>query len=80
MVIVTFFSCRVIFRAESDGKFAHLVQGGDPVTFSKSKEDQNSRTHERIHRLKMQGSFFKQGLNDAATDTSSSSSPPSPEH
>ncbi|XP_038860265.1 lipoprotein lipase-like [Salvelinus namaycush] len=73
---------KVIFRAESDGKFAHLVQGGDPVTFTKSKEDQNSRTHERIHRLKMKGSFFKQGLNDAATDTSPSSSslPPSPEH
>ncbi|XP_041698409.2 lipoprotein lipase [Coregonus clupeaformis] len=68
---------KVIFRAESDGEFAHLVQGGDPVTFTKSKEDQNSRTHERIHRLKKQGSFFKQGLNDAATDTSPSLSPSS---
>uniref|UniRef100_A0A667ZGM0 Lipoprotein lipase n=1 Tax=Myripristis murdjan TaxID=586833 RepID=A0A667ZGM0_9TELE len=56
---------KVSFRAK-DAEFAHLVQGGDAVTFLKSKEDQNSRRRERLHRRKMHGSFFKQGQNEAA--------------
>lgn len=46
----TGFICRVSFRAK-DAEFAHLVQGGDAVTFLKSKEDQNSRRLERWERM-----------------------------
>ncbi|XP_067108723.1 lipoprotein lipase [Osmerus mordax] len=64
---------KVIFRVR-EGEFAHLVQGGESVSFVKSKEDQNSRKMERLHRLKMHGSFFKQGMNEAAVDKTPSSS------
>ncbi|KAM3833847.1 lipoprotein lipase-like [Diretmus argenteus] len=37
---------KVTFRVK-DSDFAHLVQGGDAVTFVKSKDDQNSRQLER---------------------------------
>ncbi|KAL0966540.1 hypothetical protein UPYG_G00296490 [Umbra pygmaea] len=63
---------KVIFKATIDGELAPLVQGGQPVTFTKSKGDQSSRRHERRHRLKMHGSFFKHGLNDAIEGTSTS--------
>ncbi|KAM4605734.1 lipoprotein lipase [Polymixia lowei] len=72
---------KVIFRV-MDSEFAHLVQGGDAVTFVKSKQDQQSRRLERLHRLKFHGSFFKQGMNEATETESlvlpspSSSSPP----
>ncbi|XP_010889273.1 lipoprotein lipase [Esox lucius] len=56
---------KVVFKAESYREFANLVQGGDPVTFTKSKEARNSRTHKRTHRLKIHGSSFK-GLNVAS--------------
>ncbi|XP_071376674.1 lipoprotein lipase [Centroberyx affinis] len=68
---------KVIFTAKGS-EFAHLVQGGDAVTFVKSKEDQNSRRLGRLHRLKVHGSFFKQGVNEAAIAESSSSPLPSP--
>lgn len=63
---------KVIFRPK-DAEFAHLVQGGESVSFVKSKEDQNSRKMERVHRLKMHGSFFKQDMKNAAIDKTSSS-------
>ncbi|XP_056149714.1 lipoprotein lipase isoform X2 [Lampris incognitus] len=62
---------KLVFRAK-DSKLAHLVQGGDAVMFVKSKEAQNSRRRQRLHHLKVHGSLFKQGLNEAATDEPSS--------
>ncbi|KAG5276108.1 hypothetical protein AALO_G00127980 [Alosa alosa] len=50
---------RVIFSSK-EGEFAYLTRGGEPAVFVKSKEDQTSRKHERLHKLKMHGSFFKQ--------------------
>ncbi|XP_061097315.1 lipoprotein lipase-like isoform X2 [Conger conger] len=50
---------RVVFVAK-DGEFGFLSRGGDYVTFVKSKEDPASQTQQRLHRLKMIGSLFKQ--------------------
>ncbi|XP_028856054.1 lipoprotein lipase [Denticeps clupeoides] len=50
---------RVFFRPK-EAEFAYLKRGGDQVVFVKSKEDQSSRKQERLHKLKMHGSFFKQ--------------------
>ncbi|XP_066507968.1 lipoprotein lipase-like [Hoplias malabaricus] len=50
---------KVVFRPK-DTEFAHLIQGSGSVIFVKSSENQHSRRKERIHRLKMNGSFFKQ--------------------
>ncbi|XP_060762303.1 lipoprotein lipase [Neoarius graeffei] len=50
---------KVIFRPK-DVEFGSLVQGADSVTFVKSKDSPQSKKEERLHRLKMHGSFFKQ--------------------
>ncbi|KAJ8011492.1 hypothetical protein DPEC_G00058780 [Dallia pectoralis] len=59
-----------IFKAESNREFADLVQGGDPVTFTKSKEARSSRARKRTNRLQMHGSSF--GLNGDTTGRSTS--------
>ncbi|XP_035276326.1 lipoprotein lipase-like isoform X1 [Anguilla anguilla] len=50
---------RVVFGAK-DGEFVFLSRGGGYVTFIRSKEDPASLKQERLHRLKMIGSSFKQ--------------------
>lgn len=50
---------RVIFSSK-EGEFAYLKRGGDPAVFVKSKDGQESRKHERLHKRKMHGSAFKQ--------------------
>ncbi|XP_030630539.1 lipoprotein lipase [Chanos chanos] len=55
---------KAIFQTK-EGEFGYLKQGGDTLVFVKSKENPVSRREERLHRLKMHGSFFKQGMNEA---------------
>ncbi|KAJ8277380.1 hypothetical protein GJAV_G00074540 [Gymnothorax javanicus] len=50
---------KVIFSAK-EGEFAHLARGGQDVVFVKSKEEESSRSEQRLHKLKMNGSLFKQ--------------------
>uniref|UniRef100_A0A8C7P6Y9 Lipoprotein lipase n=1 Tax=Oncorhynchus mykiss TaxID=8022 RepID=A0A8C7P6Y9_ONCMY len=52
---------RVIFSAK-DGEYAYLIRGKDDVVFVKSKEDNMSRKEKTMHRLKMQGSHFKNNI------------------
>ncbi|KAL6468025.1 hypothetical protein MHYP_G00237020 [Metynnis hypsauchen] len=58
---------KVIFRPR-DVEFGDLIQGGDSVVFVKSKENEQSKREARSHRLKMHGSFFKEGVNESTTD------------
>ncbi|KAI4878628.1 hypothetical protein NFI96_010121 [Prochilodus magdalenae] len=58
---------KVVFRPK-DSEFGVLTQGGDSVIFVKSKENEQSKREARSHRLKMHGSFFKQGVNESAAD------------
>ncbi|KAG7319876.1 hypothetical protein KOW79_017019 [Hemibagrus wyckioides] len=50
---------KLIFRPK-DMEFGSLAQGRDGVIFVKSTDVPQSRKEERMHRLKMHGSFFKQ--------------------
>ncbi|XP_063057219.1 lipoprotein lipase [Engraulis encrasicolus] len=50
---------RVIFKSK-EGEFSYLSRGGEPATFVKSLEEQQSRKQERLHKRKMHGSAFEQ--------------------
>ncbi|TRY57483.1 hypothetical protein DNTS_035511 [Danionella cerebrum] len=50
---------KVIFSAK-EGEFSYLSRGGEPAIFVKDKEAQSSRKNQRLHKLKMHGSSFKQ--------------------
>ncbi|XP_051977876.1 lipoprotein lipase-like [Xyrauchen texanus] len=50
---------KVIFSAK-DGEFSYLARGGDAAVFVKAKEAQSSRKNQRLHKLTMHGSSFKQ--------------------
>ncbi|XP_062844223.1 lipoprotein lipase [Trichomycterus rosablanca] len=58
---------KVIFRPR-EVEFGDLIQGGDGLIFVKSNDNPHSKQHERLHRLKMHGSFFKQGMNESGGD------------
>ncbi|KAI5623527.1 lipoprotein lipase-like [Silurus asotus] len=59
---------RVFFRPK-DVDFARLTQGSNKVIFVKSKSNNlHSRREQRLHRLKMHGSFFKQDKNETPAD------------
>uniref|UniRef100_A0A8C1A4G5 Lipoprotein lipase n=1 Tax=Cyprinus carpio carpio TaxID=630221 RepID=A0A8C1A4G5_CYPCA len=50
---------KIIFRAK-EGEFSYLSRGGEAAVFMKEKEAQSSRKNQRLHKLKMDGSSFKQ--------------------
>ncbi|XP_067252115.1 lipoprotein lipase [Chanodichthys erythropterus] len=50
---------KVIFSAK-EGEFSYLSRGGEAAIFVKDKEAQSSRKNQRLHKLKMHGSLFKQ--------------------
>uniref|UniRef100_A0A673NM48 Lipoprotein lipase n=1 Tax=Sinocyclocheilus rhinocerous TaxID=307959 RepID=A0A673NM48_9TELE len=50
---------KIIFSAK-EGEFSYLSRGGEAVVFVKDKEAQSSRKNQRLHKLKMHGSSFKQ--------------------
>ncbi|XP_072525497.1 lipoprotein lipase [Salminus brasiliensis] len=56
---------KVIFSPK-DMELVGLIQGGDSVLFVKSNENQKTKREARLHRLKMHGSFFKEGTNVTA--------------
>ncbi|XP_053342727.1 lipoprotein lipase [Clarias gariepinus] len=58
---------RVIFKPK-DVEFAVLNRGADGVIFVKSTDHPQSRKEERLHRLKMHGSFFKRNETETAAD------------
>ncbi|TSP09076.1 Lipoprotein lipase [Bagarius yarrelli] len=58
---------KVIFRPQ-DVEFGSLTQSGDGVIFIKSNDVPQSRKEERLHRLKMHGSFFKRDGNETGAD------------
>ncbi|KAG7327477.1 hypothetical protein KOW79_009083 [Hemibagrus wyckioides] len=55
---------RVLFTAK-EGEFSYLTRGGEAAVFVKDKEAQSSRKSERLHKLKMHGSSFKNDALDA---------------
>ncbi|MCI4390925.1 hypothetical protein PGIGA_G00128400 [Pangasianodon gigas] len=58
---------KLIFRPK-DVEFGSLTQGANGVIFVKSNDNPQSRKEERLHRLKMHGSFFKRDGNETAAD------------
>ncbi|KAG9278658.1 lipoprotein lipase-like [Astyanax mexicanus] len=54
---------KVIFSPK-EVELGYLIQGGDAVVFVKSNENLQSKKEARLHRLKMHGSFFKEGTNE----------------
>ncbi|KAK7136920.1 hypothetical protein R3I93_017096 [Phoxinus phoxinus] len=50
---------KVIFSAK-ESEFSYLSRGGEAAVFVKDKEAQSSRKNQRLHKLKMHGSLFKQ--------------------
>uniref|UniRef100_A0A8C2CXS0 Lipoprotein lipase n=1 Tax=Cyprinus carpio TaxID=7962 RepID=A0A8C2CXS0_CYPCA len=50
---------KIIFSAK-EGEFSYLSRGGEAAVFVKEKEAQSSRKNQRLHKLKMHGSSFKQ--------------------
>lgn len=50
---------KIIFSAK-ESEFSYLSRGGEAAVFVKDKEAQSSRKNQRLHKMKMHGSSFKQ--------------------